>query len=690
MYLAVKKLHHTAVNSRKIYCSASASSHAAASSSSSTIIYSAAEADPAVTDSIIEGAAAAGIDITSILADAIDIRTAEERLGDEYRQLGYFEAAHDQYMAASTKSPRSPRLYYSMAKCSARLLRPGRAILELSRVVELQPDNIRAQLDMARAYLRFGDPNHARKHASAALEMAENDLKRLYDAGAGDEELMEMFTTAHTAEKIAAVVTEYDSILREAKAARKAGDIGAALSWFSQIKARCPSVGDNISVVRAHAQCLQQAGQWAQLTDLCRSYLPPRLGGISRLPHSTLVSHHADICGMMAAGHWNLGSDDEALAACSAALSIDGRHVEATALQTEIIYTAAAIANGDVLMEERRFRESQNAFNQVLKSCPVVKLPMLRTKIAQCMAALHNYGAAEKELQSALSMQPGLNEARFLLSDVLCKLGRYSEALNEARKIAPDPACSAEESEALLEHVRRQKDAVRRRYKEALASRRERAAWEVDHAERQEQLAAKLRRGEFGGGGAAAAAFLPPDELTRTMYAYQRFIVNNPDEEWGDEDMGRPHDVPRHASAPRPPRSNATHKSNTIPESSGSPPPDFYGILGLHGNTAADEKAVQRAFRDAVRAHHPDKGGSDVLFEAVHVAREVLMNAEARRRYDALLLSFESRYPSFDWPSLVAPTIDDEEVKRWMDVAKGLLPVVATAGGASTPSSQDA
>ncbi|EPS99721.1 hypothetical protein FOMPIDRAFT_1147106 [Fomitopsis schrenkii] len=59
---------------------------------------------------------------------------------------------------------------------------------------------------------------------------------------------------------------------------------------------------------------------------------------------------------------------------------------------------------------------------------------------------------------------------------------------------------------------------------------------------------------------------------------------------------------------------------------------DYYKVLGV--SRSADAKEIKKAFRNAARKAHPDKGGSEAKMAAVNEAYEVLNNPELRARFD--------------------------------------------------------
>ena len=57
-----------------------------------------------------------------------------------------------------------------------------------------------------------------------------------------------------------------------------------------------------------------------------------------------------------------------------------------------------------------------------------------------------------------------------------------------------------------------------------------------------------------------------------------------------------------------------------------------YGILGLKRD--ANETEVKKAYRKAALEHHPDKGGTDEMFQKVQAAYDCLSDAIQRQNYD--------------------------------------------------------
>ncbi|KAJ3559631.1 hypothetical protein NP233_g11220 [Leucocoprinus birnbaumii] len=59
---------------------------------------------------------------------------------------------------------------------------------------------------------------------------------------------------------------------------------------------------------------------------------------------------------------------------------------------------------------------------------------------------------------------------------------------------------------------------------------------------------------------------------------------------------------------------------------------DYYKVLGVSRD--ADQKTIKKAFRQAAKSAHPDKGGSEAKMAAVNEAYEVLSDPELRARFD--------------------------------------------------------
>ncbi|KAH9928916.1 uncharacterized protein B0H18DRAFT_1117733 [Fomitopsis serialis] len=59
---------------------------------------------------------------------------------------------------------------------------------------------------------------------------------------------------------------------------------------------------------------------------------------------------------------------------------------------------------------------------------------------------------------------------------------------------------------------------------------------------------------------------------------------------------------------------------------------DYYKVLGVRRD--ADAKEIKKAFREAAKKAHPDKGGSEAKMAAVNEAYEVLNNPELRAKFD--------------------------------------------------------
>ena len=59
---------------------------------------------------------------------------------------------------------------------------------------------------------------------------------------------------------------------------------------------------------------------------------------------------------------------------------------------------------------------------------------------------------------------------------------------------------------------------------------------------------------------------------------------------------------------------------------------NYYATLGCPRD--ADDKTLKKAYRQACLTTHPDKGGTDIEFQAVNEAWNVLSDATKRAAYD--------------------------------------------------------
>ena len=60
---------------------------------------------------------------------------------------------------------------------------------------------------------------------------------------------------------------------------------------------------------------------------------------------------------------------------------------------------------------------------------------------------------------------------------------------------------------------------------------------------------------------------------------------------------------------------------------------DYYGILQVSQN--ASPEVIAASYRALSKIHHPDKGGKAADFQLINEAKEVLLDADKRRAYDA-------------------------------------------------------
>jgi len=62
---------------------------------------------------------------------------------------------------------------------------------------------------------------------------------------------------------------------------------------------------------------------------------------------------------------------------------------------------------------------------------------------------------------------------------------------------------------------------------------------------------------------------------------------------------------------------------------------NYYDILEIE--RTADEAGIKKAYKKAALIHHPDKGGSDDMFQQVHEAFQVLSDSVKRSDYDKVI-----------------------------------------------------
>ena len=65
---------------------------------------------------------------------------------------------------------------------------------------------------------------------------------------------------------------------------------------------------------------------------------------------------------------------------------------------------------------------------------------------------------------------------------------------------------------------------------------------------------------------------------------------------------------------------------------------NYYDILEIE--RTADDAAIKKAYKKAALVHHPDKGGSDDMFQQVLEAYNTLSDAVKRADYDKVIHLF--------------------------------------------------
>jgi DnaJ-class molecular chaperone len=109
-------------------------------------------------------------------------------------------------------------------------------------------------------------------------------------------------------------------------------------------------------------------------------------------------------------------------------------------------------------------------------------------------------------------------------------------------------------------------------------------------------------------------------------------------------------------------------------------PKDYYDILGIRKN--ADQKKIKKAYRAAVKKHHPDAhpgDGSREKFLEAKDAYDTLSNEESRREHDRELEGRHSRGDISRAPDLIsaqnrAYTIRDSFISPINELFCGFLP----------------
>src|SRR6266436_6592648 len=96
--------------------------------------------------------------------------------GDAYFNAGKYPEAQISYSRALQLDPRYVVALYKSAQCSERLGNWNNAYRELLRVVELEPENWPAHLDLGKIYLGGGKPQEAKERALLILRSSPKDV----------------------------------------------------------------------------------------------------------------------------------------------------------------------------------------------------------------------------------------------------------------------------------------------------------------------------------------------------------------------------------------------------------------------------------------------------------------------------------------------------------------------------------
>jgi curved DNA-binding protein len=96
---------------------------------------------------------------------------------------------------------------------------------------------------------------------------------------------------------------------------------------------------------------------------------------------------------------------------------------------------------------------------------------------------------------------------------------------------------------------------------------------------------------------------------------------------------------------------------------------NYYEVLGVNSNASHDE--IKKAYRDLVKIHHPDKGGSEDRFKQISEAYDILGDTNKRQEYD-FKQSGDSSFRDFfvkfggDWSGMFNQSFGQEA--RGLDV----------------------
>ena len=77
---------------------------------------------------------------------------------------------------------------------------------------------------------------------------------------------------------------------------------------------------------------------------------------------------------------------------------------------------------------------------------------------------------------------------------------------------------------------------------------------------------------------------------------------------------------------------------------------DYYDTLDIPFNSEQSE--IKEAYHKLVKKHHPDQGGSDVLFRKVNEAYEILSNENTKNEYDAYYIRGDDNFANDELISL--------------------------------------
>ncbi len=97
--------------------------------------------------------------------------------GERYVEAGKLDEAAIEFRNALAIDANFPEAHYHLASVYLKTQRWPRAAQELTRTVELQPENYAARVDLAQLLIASGDLEHAKEQVDWILQASPNDAK---------------------------------------------------------------------------------------------------------------------------------------------------------------------------------------------------------------------------------------------------------------------------------------------------------------------------------------------------------------------------------------------------------------------------------------------------------------------------------------------------------------------------------